>query len=243
MSASDPNASPDAARDPESGASAEADPTFVATPYGIGTDGGNWYHATREMLDAYAGAVFDHQPLGTLLRRADQWLDAPRTLTLWLLPALLLALPPGWAAAASAGGYVLLRILAPSVPHPVAARVIGWMRPAAVQGAYYVFTLSIVAAGEAFAALGIGLAGFVLLRWGLVDRALSPVLEPILRQFYPLPIPDQVLRGLIVRTALKHRLELPQLDEMAHEMMEMFGDSPDGSDDADDPPAERRGAA
>jgi hypothetical protein len=51
-----------------------------------------------------------------------------------------------------------------------------------------------------------------------------------------------VLRGLIVRTALKHRLELPQLDEMAHEMMEMFGDSPDGSDDADDPTTERRGA-
>jgi hypothetical protein len=58
---------------------------------------------------------------------------------------------------------------------------------------------------------------------------------------YPLPVPDQVLRGLIVRTALKHRLELPQLDEMAHEMMEMFGDSPDGSDDADDPTTERRG--
>jgi hypothetical protein len=241
MTASDPNASPDASRDPRADASAGADPTFVATPYGIGTDGGNWYHATREMLEAYAGAVFDHQPLGTLLRRADQWLDAPRTLTVWLLPVLLLALPPVWAASASAGGYVLLRILAPSVPHPVAARVIGWMRPAAVQGAYYVFTLSILAADEAFAALGIGLAGFVLLRWGLVDRALSPVLEPILRQLYPLPVPDQVLRGLIVRTALKHRLELPQLDEMAHEMMEMFGDSPDGSDDADDPTTERRG--
>jgi hypothetical protein len=57
---------------------------------------------------------------------------------------------------------------------------------------------------------------------------------------YPLPVPDQVLRGLIVRTALKHRLELPQLDEMAREMMEMFGDS---SKEPDDPPAGRPGSA
>jgi len=146
----------------------------------------------------------------------------------------LLTLPPLWAAILGGALYVMLEMLAPSIPHPTAARVIGWMRGAAVQGAFYVFTLSILAAQEAFTALGIGLAGFILFRWGVVDRVFTPVLRPVLRVLYPLPVPDQVLRGLIVRTALKHRLELSQLDDMASDMMNMWSDRPD------EPPSARR---
>jgi hypothetical protein len=208
------------------------DASFVETPYGLGTERGRWYHATREMLEAYAREVFAYRSLETLLRRSDQWLDAPRTVALWLLPVLLLTLPPAGAAGATLAAYSAVRLLSPAFPHPAVARGLGWMQKVALQGGYYVFTLSILAAGDAFVALGIGLAAFVLFRWGAVDAALTPALQPVLRRLYPLPLPDQVLRGMIVRTALQHRLELPHLDEMTRDILDAWGP---GSNEDDGP--------
>jgi hypothetical protein len=94
---------------------------------------------------------------------------------------------------------------------------------AVVQGAYYATLLSVFATTGKYAAVGTGLAAFVLFRWGIVGWALKKGLRPLWRRLYPLPVTDQVLRGLIVRAALKYRVSVPQVDALTSDILENWG--------------------
>jgi hypothetical protein len=83
-----------------------------------------------------------------------------------------------------------------------------------VQGLFYVLVLSVLAAQDQIAAVLVGLAGFLLLRWGLVGRVLRLPLRAVLRRLYALPPQDQVLRAFILRAGLRHGVALPQLDRI-----------------------------
>lgn len=194
----------------------------MSTPQGIFTASGIWFSATEESLRTYAGPVLEHVPLVALIRRAERWVRSPQAFTLWLLPLALLTLPPWLAVAAALAFYVGWAVLSPSVASRWAATAAGWLNTAVVQGLFYVFVLSILAAQDRFAAFGIGLAGFVLLRWGLVQRALQPLVRPLRRTLYDLPAPDQILRAFIVRAALEHDIALPELERMKRRLFEAW---------------------
>jgi hypothetical protein len=208
----------------------EESPTYVDTPYGLMTAAGRWYHIPEADVRDYAGAVLDHVSLDRLVQWADAWVDSPRTVTLWLLPPLLWALSPGWAAGGGLALYVVWALASPAWPSVSAAWAASGLSHAVVQGLYYVATLSVFAAGEQYAAVGVGLAAFVLFRWGVVDWALRRGLRPLRRRLYPLPVTDQVLRGLIVRAALKYRVSVPQVDALTSDILDNWGAQTEGSD-------------
>lgn len=208
-----------------------SDPTsFADLGNGIVTSAHHWYHVTEDALREYAGDVFDHVSLGQLLAWSDVWIQSARTVTVWSLPALLWVISPGWAVAASVGVYVAWSVFSPSFPNLWLVRGLSWLQHAVVQGLYYVFVLSILAQQASLWTVGTGLAGFVLLRWGVAQVALDPLAQRLRRPLYDLPLNDQVLRGFIVRVALKHRLSLPQLDTMAQDILDDWGTRP-GTDD------------
>jgi len=61
-------------------------------------------------------------------------------------------------------------------------------------------------------------------------------LRPLRRRLYPLPVTDQVLRGLIVRAALKYRVSVPQVDALTSDILENWGARTE-SDDPDRTPS------
>lgn len=195
-------------------------PPYVDTPYGILTEGGRWYHVTEQDVQDYAGAVLDHVPLPQLLRWADTWIDSARTVALWGLPVLLAVLPAGWAVGGALGLFVGWALLSPALPSLLAVRAVSLLDHVLAQSLYYVLTMSIFAVAEMYVAVGAGLTGFIILRWGVLGWVAGYVVRPLQRQLYPLPVADQVLRGLIVRVALKHRLSLPQVDNITEDIME-----------------------
>lgn len=201
-------------------ASEEGPPAYVDTPYGMVTGEGRWYHIPESRVQAYAGEVLDHVSLDQLVRWADAWIDSPRTVTLWMLPALLWAASSTVAVAGAAALYILWAFVSPSLPSVNAVWVVSRLRSPFVQGLYYVGTLSALAATSAYVAVGTGLAGFILLRWGLVDWLFRVLLRPLRQRLYPLPTTDQVLRGLIVRAAIKYRESVPQVDDITSEILE-----------------------
>jgi len=200
-------------------ASEEEPSTYVDTPYGMMTEAGRWYHIPEADVREYAGAVLDHVSLDRLVQWADAWVDSPRTVTLWLLPLLLWGLPPAWAVGSAVALYVGWALASPALPSVGAARVTSWLSSAVVQGLYYVATLSALAALKQYTAVGIGLAAFVLFRWGVVEWATRKGLRPLYRLLYPLPVTDQVLRGLIMRAALKYRVSVPQVDALTKDII------------------------
>lgn len=212
-------------------ASGEPAASYVSTPYGIVTAAGNWYHIREEDLRAYAENVLDHVSLERILMWADRWVDSPRTVTLWVLPIVLWLLSPTWAAVSGLVLYVVWSLASPALPSISGARFAGVLRPALVQGGYYVVVLSALAAAERFAAVGIGLLAFILFRWGVMAWLARALFRPVWRRLYPLPIADQVLRGLIVRAALKYRVSVPQVDVLTADIIETWvASSEDGSE-------------
>jgi hypothetical protein len=70
----------------------------------------------------------------------------------------------------------------------------------------------------------------VLFRWGIVDWALRGGLRALRRRLYPLPVTDQILRGLMVRAALKYRVSVPQVDAITEDILENWGARADDED-------------
>jgi len=198
-------------------------PAYVNTPYGMVTAEGRWYHIPEEDVRDYAGEVLDHVSLEQLLQWADAWRRSSRTATLWTLPALLWILPSRWAAPCALVLFIVWALGSPALPTVAGAKVGRVLDHGLVQALYYVIVLSVFAALEQYLAVLVGLGAFVLFRWGVVQWALRPVLRPLWRRLYPLPVTDQVLRGLIVRVALKYRLAVPHVEAITSDIIDNWG--------------------
>ncbi|NNF04515.1 MAG: hypothetical protein HKN17_08615, partial [Rhodothermales bacterium] len=192
---------------------------FVELPNGIFTADGVWYHTSEALIEEFAAGVLEKRPLGTLLADATVWLNVPVTATAWLLPIYLSAVEPTMAALAGLVTWVFLALITPFAVFPTFVPAVRWMSHPIGQGLFYVLMLSYFAAADQFAAVGIGIAGFVLLRWGLVDRLLQPAVRRLPTPGPDLPRPDQVLRNLIVRSALKHRVDMPEVSRMENRIL------------------------
>ncbi len=174
------------------------------------------------MLEAYAGPVLAREPLPRLIEGATVWLRSPQTLTLWLLPLLLWQLPAGWAALLALLIYVAWQGMAPGLVNRAVLLLFRQLERVSFQAIYYVVILSLFAERGDTAAVVIGLAGFIALRWQLLDRIVNPLVRRLWAVLFPLPVPDQVLRSLILRTALKYRLPIPEIDRMERQLLNLW---------------------
>lgn len=192
---------------------------YVDTPKGLFTGGGTWLRTTEAALRDYAGRVLEHVPVGTLLLYTERWLRSAGTLAVWLLlPLLIGAYLQGvalWVPAVGAlVGYLVWALVSPAWVSIALARGLRWLERPGVQGLAYLLGLSYLGLQAAHGAVLIGLAGFILVRWGLVDRLATPLLRPLWHTLYQLPRADQILRAFVVRVALNHHISLPALDRM-----------------------------
>lgn len=191
---------------------------YVSTPQGIFTASGIWFNAREEDVRSYAGAVLDHVSLEILLKRATAWLRSADVVTVLAFPALLLTIPP---IPAISGAFIIhigWKSLSPSVASRHAAALVSYLDHAVVQGLYYVLMLSILAARGHTWAVVAGLAGFLLLRWGLFQRVTDPLVRIICQQLYPLSRPDQVFRAFIVRAAVEHRVDTSHVQQITRDI-------------------------
>jgi hypothetical protein len=195
---------------------------YVDTPNGIFTASGHWFRTTEELLHRYAAPVLEREPLAKLLRDAEVWLRSPQTMALWALPLLLAAVSPGLAAAGALALYVVWRVVAPGVVNRLLGAVLRVLDSVLLQALYYVFVLSLLGARGAPVAVAVGLAGFVALRWGLVDRLVEPLVRAAWTRLYRHSVPDRVLRSVILGAALRHHLPMPEFDRMERDILAHF---------------------
>ena len=182
--------------------------TYVDTPQGIFTDALVWFRTREAWLDEYAGAVFERKPLHRCLADAMLWLRSAQTLALWLLPALLLTIGTWQAAVAVVVFFVAWQTLGPSLVNRTVIRMLRVLEQVILQALFYVGALSWLALSNHMVAVVTGLTGFVLLRWGVLRMVVRPLEKVLWGALYRLPVPDHVLRAVIVRAALHYRIML-----------------------------------
>lgn len=185
------------------------------------TASGTWFHVTRADLEDYAGDVLVRVPLERMVTDAESVVRSPQVVTIWAFLALLVFTSPVQAALAAAVVFLAWSVVGPGFVTLPILRVYRALDLVPLQGLAYVAVLSVLANQGNLAGLSAGLAGFVLLRWGVVGRLLDPVAAVFRKSLYRLPIADQALRAVIVRHALATGARLAELDDMERRMLDI----------------------
>lgn len=197
--------------------------SYVDTPQGIFTDALIWFRTREAWIQEYAGAVLEHRALGRLLSDAAVWLRSPQTLALWMLPALLVSISALHAALATVLFFAAWQALGPSLVSRGVLPALRILELVVLQALVYVGTLSWLASEDRIAAMAVGLAGFVLLRWGVLRMAFRPLTKMAWRALYRMPVADHVLRAIIVRNALRHRVTLADFAAIEEDIVRHLG--------------------
>ena len=209
-------------------------PTFVELPTGIFTAAGTWFRVTTDDLADYASPLLDRMSIDALLAAAETVLRSPQTLGAWLLLGMLFAGSPAQAAFVALVIFTGWSVVGPGLVLPGLVPMLRVLEVVWLQGAAFVVGLSLLGMAGNVVAVGVGLAGFVLLRWGLVSRLVEPVVRRFRSRLYALPVEDQALRAVIIRFSLRERVSLPQIDAMESRMLEIGRRRSRGASSAND---------
>ncbi|MCS7082020.1 MAG: hypothetical protein N2561_00125 [Bacteroidetes bacterium] len=196
--------------------------TYVSTPGGILTAEGVWFYANEEALRAYAGPVLERVPLEQVLAEASTWYRSGWALGIVLLPLLLWKLPWWVATLTTLGLYVLWELLKPAWYSEALARVFYHLQQLWLQFLLYLIVLSVLLMTQQWASAATGLAGFVLFRYGIIDWLARHLLGPLKLGWYHLPEADAILRGRLLRYAIRLDVALPHLEEMRQRILEFW---------------------
>ena len=200
-------------------------PAYIDTPAGILSAGGMRYSTTLALPDDYAAPVFKLVPLEKHLVWAEAWQVSPPAVAGLVLLTLLIVSSWPIALAAAILTYGAWTVAAPGMATPRGASALRWLGHPVVQGLLFIGGLSALAASGRMAETWTGMAGFVALRLGGVQALLKPVLAPVLDRLYALPIPDQTLRSVILRVAVKRGVQLDGMAEIESEVRSFWNRS------------------
>ena len=194
--------------------SGSAGGVYVDTPRGIFTASGIWFASREAELENYAGKLLEKISLERLVKEAEIWIRSAQTLTLWLLPVLLMIQKPLVSVAISFVFYFCWESFGALMVNRLFTPFLRFLDNVAAQAGLYIIVLSMLGMQGQHIAVIAGLVSFILLRWGVLNRLLKNGFEWLRSRFFPLPHPDQILKSLIIRYALYFRIDLPQLAEM-----------------------------
>ena len=197
----------------------ETGAAYVDTPRGIFTAGGIWFGTREADLKEYAGELLEKAPLDFLIRQTELWLRFPQTVSLWLIPLLLFSLGIPETVLIVLSTYLVLESTGALLVNRLFSPFLRFMDHVGVQAGLYIITLSVLGASGFHMGVITGLLGFILFRWGLIEKLFKVLFQWFRQKFYPLPYPDQILKSLMIRYALYHRIDLPQLAEMEGDIL------------------------
>lgn len=197
-------------------------PYWAETPAGIVTLDGGRFHTTEEDLRAFGPDVVDRYGMDALLKMASTWHQLPTTKGLLVLVALLPSVSLWQAIVAALAVWLFTSVVSPSTVFLSAINPLQWVSHPVVQGLLYVLVLSILAASGRLTAVAVGLIGFIVFRWQLLDRLGARLVAALRKPLSPLPAQDAILRNLIVRAALKHGYSVGGTDAMQRRVIEIM---------------------
>ena len=196
---------------------------FVDTGRFIVTGSGTVFRSTKKSLDEYAPGLTERVPLEKLVGDADLWLRLPMDLSLWVLPIGLFQGGPWIGATGMISVYLVSAVLSPAEVSLYAVPMVRLLDRVTLQALYFIVTLSILAQNGRFPELWTGVGGFVVLRWSLLARAVEPVVHSLTKRLYSMPVPDQVLRAVMIKYAIRFGVSIPSLSDIEEDVRSITG--------------------
>ncbi|MFU8858812.1 MAG: hypothetical protein ACNA8K_00175 [Cyclonatronaceae bacterium] len=193
---------------------------YIETPVGIFTPAGNWFHTSGEAVEQFVPGLLNRKPLSELIRDAEVWIRSADNLSILLLLILLVTsglVPaitvtavflPLWHIAKS-GAFsrlitVFLRLI--DIEIVLLLLAVGPLSWLGMEGFYY----------ELLA----GLAGFIILKFGLYRRFIDYLYE--LLNGGAIPLNDRLFRMVLVKHAMAFGIRTDEVAEMDKNIRELI---------------------
>lgn len=190
------------------------------TPQGILTESGIWYRTTVDLLNDYAGELFQHEPLEVHLARSDTWIRSPHTLLIWFLGLGVLYFNPWQLAVMVPSFFLIWQILSPALVNRTLSPLLRVLDAVLLQALLYSGIMSFLAISGRYNALIVGLVGFIGLRWGILTYLLRPLVTRCWTSLYSLPVPDYTLRSFMIRSALHFGINLTGFEQIEQSIIQ-----------------------
>ncbi|MCA1803090.1 MAG: hypothetical protein LC662_11580 [Rhodothermaceae bacterium] len=193
---------------------------FIETPVGIFTPAGNWFHTSTSAIKQFVPGLLKKKPLNELIRDAEVWIRSADNLSILLLLILLVTsglitavtvvaiFLPLWHIAKSGAYSRLLTVFLRFIDIEIvlllfAVGPLSWL---GMDGHYY----------ELFA----GLAGFILLKFGLYRRFIDYLYNMLNGD--AIPLNDRLFRMVLVKHALANGIRTDEVAEMDKSIRELI---------------------
>ncbi len=187
------------------------------------TANGTIYRSTEKSLREYAPDLLERVPLDKLVADSDLWLRLPMDLSLWILPVGLWQGGPWLGATSMVSVYLASAVLSPAGVSLYAMPVVRFLDRVTLQALYFIVSLSVLAQNGRLPEMWTGVGGFIVLRWSLMSRAMSPLIEMATGRLYRMPVPDQVLRAVIIKYAIRFGVSIPSLSDIEEDVKSITG--------------------
>jgi len=194
--------------------------SFVDTPRGIFAANGLWFRTTLNSLEEFAGEVLEKEPVEALIEKSAVIYRSPRTVGLWTLIISLLLVSPPISVAISIASYFIWSFVRKSVGGNGIYQILNVLENVGLQVLAFAAALIWLAMWPDIAKVVVGLVGFIVYRWNILDMVFRPLIEGSNNKA---GVPDQILKAVIVRSAIKHRISLDYLKKMEQSMQRAMG--------------------
>lgn len=173
---------------------------FVETKMGIITQTGDWFHTTSEHIETFAPGLLDKVSLEALIKEAQAWVASAGSLSLIILYALLFLINP-WLAAIMTlvfhwfwyhykSGFVIRG----------AGKFLQFLNSDGFLFVIAFFALSVLGFQQEYAATGIGIFFFFVMKPGLLRKGWEKLEKS--RKSDGLTLNDRVLKMVIIKRGM-----------------------------------------
>ena len=188
-------------------------------PGGISTSNGNWYHITRESIEAYVPGLLKEHNLEKIIRQADDWVNSSNGLSLFLYLLLAFAgVEPVLTFGLSLIFFLFWYLNTSAFVSIIFSPVVKLLN---LDGFVYVVSTAVLiyfAWQEQFTALWLGIVLFFLFKVGLLNLILK--LYSSKRESTKPEMNDRVLNMLLIRYGMKEGLMPEKIQKMQDDLIE-----------------------
>jgi len=196
----------------------QTDFPYLDTPAGIIIPKGHMFHTTENLLQKYAGPLFEHYPVGKMLEKAAVWIESTDGIGIILSLVLLWWLPVIPAVILAFTLSLLWHFNISAVAGPGLSWMMKLISNDFFQLLIAIFPLSWFGMQGMYFHLLAGILLFVFFKFGWIRMLAEKLKERGTPEDAP-GLNDKVLNMLITRYAIKEGITLPNVRKMESEMM------------------------
>lgn len=192
---------------------------FVETPLGVFTKNGHWYYITSDHVEKLAPGLLKKVTFEDIINDAEVWVKSTDTITLLLFISLIQFIPAYIAAILSMVFLYLWHQSKSAFVGIVSTIIIKILSFEGLILLLSVLSISYLGITGQYTDVLYGLLFFIIFRFGWMRKGFDSFFS---KYHKGIALNDRVIKMLIIQTALRYEIEIPQVRNMEQNILSLM---------------------